>query len=75
MAERRFFMVWRDGGSAPTFQHTTRDSAVTEAVRLAEKSPGVKFYIMESVEHVIAPKPTALSYSMAPAYNLGDWGF
>lgn len=44
----KFWMVWNERGSAPRKRHTTYDSAVTEAKRLAALQPQGKFYVMEA---------------------------
>ena len=41
-------MVWNSEGSAPTYRHTSRRSAETEAERLALKT-GEVFYVLEAV--------------------------
>lgn len=49
MSKPPFWMVWRDGGGAPTFQHITQESALTEAKRLARANKGDIFYVLRSV--------------------------
>lgn len=49
----RFWLVWRDGGSAPTFKHYERDGARREAERLARANPGVVFHVMAADAYVV----------------------
>lgn len=51
MKNEHFYMIFLEGGNAPTFAHETLDSAITEAKRLA-KLTGKKAYILESVKSV-----------------------
>jgi hypothetical protein len=41
-----FWLVWREDGGTPTYKHTTRDSATTEAARLARHAPGSRFFVI-----------------------------
>ncbi len=41
-----FYLVWRDGGPAPTFKHKTVTAAEIEADRLARAHPGSEFYVL-----------------------------
>lgn len=41
-----FFLVWREGGSVPTFKHPTRDEARKEAERLAKANPDAAFHVL-----------------------------
>lgn len=43
-----FWLVWRRGGSPPTFEHASFDSADTEAKRLARVHQGDEFVVLES---------------------------
>lgn len=49
--EDTFYMIYVEGGNAPTFTHTTIDTALEEAKRLA-KLTGKKAYILEAVKSV-----------------------
>ncbi len=44
----KFWMVFRDGGRAPTYQHTSIDAAKSEATRVAIDS-GCSTHVLESV--------------------------
>lgn len=56
MSEPPFFLVWREGGSAPVRKHKTCDSAETEARRLAIENPGHKFFVMApAMELAVSP--------------------
>lgn len=48
MKETKFWMLYVEGGNAPTFAHRTIASARAEAERLAEKL-GKKVYVLEAV--------------------------
>lgn len=50
--EKKFFMVYAEGQSAPTFKHEDESKATTEAERLAEKL-GVKTTVLQAVKSVI----------------------
>jgi len=53
----KFWMVWRSGGSAPTFKHFTKDAAEQEAGRLALKEPGAVFFVLKCVSGFQADIP------------------
>jgi len=53
----RFWLVWRSGGSAPTFKHFTKKSAEDEAARLAAKLPGSVFFVLKCVSGFQADPP------------------
>ncbi|KRB26290.1 hypothetical protein [Mesorhizobium sp. Root172] len=52
-----FWLVWRDRGNAPTFQHFQKSAALAEAERLARLTPGEVFFVMKSTAAVCAPLP------------------
>ena len=41
-----FYLVWREGGDVPRFQHKTASAAESEALRLASAHPGQNFYVL-----------------------------
>lgn len=43
-----FWLVWKEGGGVPTYQHPNSQSAENEAARLAQKHPGSRFHILKS---------------------------
>ncbi len=45
-ADPPFYLVWRDGGNVPRFQHATLSKAEAEAERLAMSNPGETFYVL-----------------------------
>lgn len=51
----KFWMVWRDGGNAPTYQHWQKSTALAEAERLARLTPGKVFFVMKTTAAVCAP--------------------
>ncbi|GLK86646.1 hypothetical protein [Ancylobacter defluvii] len=55
------FLVWNPrGATPPTVQHPNYQSASEEACRLAEKSPGQRFYILEAQAFAEAVPPSAI---------------
>lgn len=42
----KFWMVWRDGGGSPRYQHDSEESARVEAERLA-RAHGGTFHVLE----------------------------
>ncbi len=44
-----FFMVYGYGQGTPTVIHDTFDQAATEAKRLADCHPGIRFYVLATV--------------------------
>lgn len=54
----RFWLVWRSGGSAPTFKHFTKEAAENEAGRLAGNEPGAVFFVVKAVSGFQANIPT-----------------
>lgn len=53
----RFWLVWRSGGSAPTYKHFIKEEAEKEAGRLALKEPGSVFFVLKSVSGFNADIP------------------
>ena len=53
----RFWLVWRSGGSAPTFKHFSKEEAEKEAGRLALKEPGAVFFVVKAVSGFHADIP------------------
>lgn len=41
-----FWMVWSPNGRAPTYQHSSADSAEREVERLARANPGQAFFVL-----------------------------
>lgn len=50
-----FWLVWRDGSPYSRHRHWSKDSAVTEAKRLAESSRGDLFYVLKTTAAFVAP--------------------
>lgn len=46
---KQFWMVWRQGSSAPTFRHDSEDAATREAERLATINRGEQFFVLEAI--------------------------
>ncbi|PXW50709.1 hypothetical protein [Methylobacterium sp. B4] len=47
-----FWMVYGVGQRGPTYQHDSEGSALREAERLAESSPGTTFVVLEATQAV-----------------------
>jgi hypothetical protein len=43
----KFWLIWREGGHYPTKKHFSREDAILEAGRLAQKQAGDEFYVAE----------------------------
>lgn len=66
----KFWMVYNVSKSLPTIAHPTKESADTEAMRLAEKHPGNRVVVLESVyEYTTAPQPVVkVDHKVTPGY-------
>lgn len=49
MSAEKIWVVYNPQGRAPSYMHTSYESAKTEAKRLARINPDQSFYVMESV--------------------------
>ena len=47
--EQPFWVVWADGGGAPTVKHETIERAKAESIRLARANPGQRFIVLQAV--------------------------
>ena len=45
-----FWMVWNEQGRNPTVKHDSKESAITEAERLARLNPGCEFHVLRLVD-------------------------
>lgn len=45
----KFWMLYAEGGHAPTFRHGSKESAKEEAERLAKLKPGTRVHVLEAV--------------------------
>lgn len=48
--DSKFWIIWNPSGKNPSFRHSTKESADTEAHRLASLHKGNVFYVLEGVE-------------------------
>lgn len=49
--DQTFWLVWCPTGvTPPSFRHTSEQSAIEEAERLARCAPNAKFYVMRATE-------------------------
>lgn len=80
MGERAhgFWMVWHEGGGAPTFRHTSYESADREASRLARLNRGSVFYVLRCVGGRVMPQPQPLDieviYEAGESAGERQWG-
>jgi len=44
-----FFMVYGDNQGAPTVKHESLENAEREARRLADRVPGVRFFVLQAI--------------------------
>lgn len=51
-SEETFWMVWGEGGNAPTYKHLSETSAQNEAARIARLKPGCRFVVLQAIEAV-----------------------
>lgn len=52
-----FFMVLSDKSSETRVRHATLDIARNEAKRLATLNPGIKFFVLASLGHMVKEDP------------------
>ena len=65
MSKANFWMVWNPKGRPPTFPHTSRADADTEAARLAELCPGQQFVVLKAMGGFEVPKTQAKKMKMS----------
>lgn len=78
--ERTFWLVWNPRGGSPTVRHSTEDSALSEAKRLAERCPGDEFFILKAVRVAKRLEPIQVvdlveTVEAAPSYYADDRPF
>ena len=52
-----FFMVYGEGQGAPSVRHDTFETAEREAKRLADRVPGVRFFVLSAVGYAKRVEP------------------
>lgn len=57
MDQRKYWMVHRPSGRHPAIMHSTRSSAVDEAIRLARQHPGESFTVLGVEQAFCSPAP------------------
>ena len=62
-----YYYVYYPYGNAPRYKHATKESAIAEAMRLAEEQPTRKFEILHCIGYVEAEKPKPLFTSLEEA--------
>lgn len=53
-----FFMVLADNSDQTRVRHCTLEDARREAARLATLNPGLKFFVLASLGHMVRENPT-----------------
>lgn len=66
----RFWLVWRSGGSAPTYKHFTKEAAENEAGRLAGNEPGAVFFVVKAVSGFQADIPAINTVKLIKADDI-----
>ncbi|MDF3019330.1 MAG: uncharacterized protein K0Q92_633 [Steroidobacteraceae bacterium] len=66
MNDEKFWIIWNPRGHAPTQPHSSYESAVAEAQRLAKGNQGHVFYVLEATEafECVSVKRTVLLHPM-----------
>lgn len=57
---KKFYMVYNPLGNTPRQQHSTKESALTEAERLAKLHKDKTFYVLEAITKIEVEKPKVL---------------
>lgn len=57
----KFWLVWNPDGSMPRQRHTSYDSAVREASRLAERHGPQQFFVLEAVSVAKRTEPVTVT--------------
>lgn len=57
MPPETFFMVLSDRSSSTTVRHASIEVARGEAKRLAAQNPGIKFFVLASLGHMVKEDP------------------
>ena len=57
-----FWLVWCDGGGAPTVKHATYESAKNEARRLAQANRGKRFAVLQAIAHAVVDDVQFVEY-------------
>lgn len=51
------YLVWNPNTGYPKFRHSSRESAIQEAKRLAGNHPGQPFYVLEAIGCAVMQEP------------------
>lgn len=57
MQNEKFWMVYGLGRGSPTYRHPTKESAHTEASRLALANPGTTYIVLKATKGYLADMP------------------
>jgi hypothetical protein len=61
----KFWAVWRrDGGSAPSKKHETKEDAIAEAGRLVQQT-NTDYFVLEVIG-IVSPQPIPVNYLELP---------
>lgn len=72
---QKFYLVWDEQGSRPTYKHQSLDAAEREATRLAKQNHGHKFHVLESVSTLELPDPVIKTVHLFDLDDNGDMPF
>lgn len=75
MKRGKFWLVWREHGSAPTYKHQTKEDAVQEAERLAKLHPENVFFVMEAKAGRFSREPDVERVKVKGKLTSGDIPF
>ncbi len=75
MMTKKFYLVWNEQGSCPTYKHPSLEDAEREATRLAKQNPGCKFHVLESVSTLEVPDPVIKTVHLFDLDDNGDMPF
>jgi hypothetical protein len=65
-----FYLIWNPKRSAPTYMHSSYESALRESERLARMSPGQDFFILQAVSRT--KKQDVETIRLEPVQQLDD---
>lgn len=54
-----FWMVLADNSAETRYRHQTLESAKTEAARLANQCPGIRFFVLQSLGAAVRNNPVS----------------
>lgn len=67
-----FWMLFLEGGHAPTFKHGTKKSARDEAKRIAMLHPGKRVWVLEAIASCVKEEVQWSDARGEPTLNVAD---